>query len=807
AGIQLVDLSLGATHLTPTSTVGNTSYFTIQGSLLTADTQLCNGESLTFTETYKVKACDAVTNYATGWGCSAAPASWCITTTGIGNITMAEGVADFVITNSGLLNYTDNACYPHNFTYTITNNGVGNSTAATMYNLKITNAGVDNSTTARYTLSNYRIGSTTITPSYNNTGNQATQTFDFATIALTSDPDGAGVGLEDVDGDGFYDDLPKGNVLVITTTLTIKDKRTSYCAGMDSSPYYFRGNLNVAYSTMCNSSVTFPKQLIYGPMIFVGFIDSPALVLNNFTQSTIQGGTPFRADFELTADQPGLGNAFDYWPTAASKRRWVHTFTLPAGMSLSGTGGVTIDGVAATATVTGNVVTVTRTGNKRPGRVGIDFLYTCGIDGPVTIPYTLEFIDDYTAPCLINNEAYCYNFTMSVVGCAPCAAGPSVSFPTVRRDDNSYGYTNSTLTTKVAYTTIPINEQKQALYYDVVRIEGKMTQNGAANNLYYRLKIDKPTTAPVEDKLLPLTANVTVSRGGSVLTTNTLTATVISTLGSTSTTSSFEWNLTSCLPPGGLLNGDEVNVIAKYRVNTKNLPNTSFVNAPGTAYTFYNKDTLGNIVMCNEFPLDLYLARVATGNSFEQIGNQLNGCDEVILTRFISYVTLSGLWPFSNEIRPFSYYDYLKITLPETIEFTRTSSTPSSTPVPSTQNNTHIPLTVNNGNGTKTFTFNNDGTFVLNRGQYYSIIDVMGRASCGVVSGATYKTEAQIRDVYYAESVPFGTPAATPSLSTIYATQTATKPYANKPEVSLTNQTGSIQATNTTESFVFRMAS
>ena len=92
------------------------------------------------------------------------------------------------------------------------------------------------------------------------------------------------------------------------------------------------------------------------------------------------------------------------------------------------------------------------------------------------------------------------------------------------------------------------------------------------------------------------------------------------------------------------------------------MPTTSFVNAPGTAYTFYNKDALGNIIICNEFPLDLYLARVNTGNTFEQIEKQLNGCSEVVLTRFISYATLSGLWPFSNEIRPFSYYDYLKIT-------------------------------------------------------------------------------------------------------------------------------------------------
>jgi gliding motility-associated-like protein len=791
--------------LTPTSTIGTISYYQISAVNLSGGS-LSNGEILSFTEVYKVKICNATTTYNVGWGCDAIPANWCQTVTGTGSITMAAGVPDYTVTNSGMLNYTDNACSPHDFTYTVTNTGNGDASAASMYNVIVTNFDIDNTSASRYTLTNARIGSTPITPSYNIIGTNAVQRFDFASLALTTDPDGAGVGLEDVDGDGFYDDLPKGNVLVITQTLTINTTRTTYCEAMDTHPYYIRGNLNVGYSTMCNATVTFPKQVYYGPMIFVGFIDSNITTLNNFTQSSIEGGTPFRADFIITADSPGLGNAFDSWPTAAAKRQWIHTFTLPVGMSLNGSGNVTIDGIAATATVSGNVVTIIRNGNKRPGRIALDFLYTCGIDGVITIPYTLDFIDDYTAPCNINKEAFCYNFNMTVGGCNPCATGPSVGLPSVRRDDNSFGFTDGTLTTRVAYTAVPANEQKQALYYDVVRIEGKMTQNGAATNLYYRLKIDKPTTAPVEDKLLPLTAEVTVSRGATVLSTTTLTIAHVSTAESTPTTSSFEWDLTSCLPIGGLLNGDEVNVVAKYRVNSKNLPTTSFVNAPGTAYTFYNKDVLGNKIICGEYPLDLYLAKVNTGNSFEALSNQLNGCSDVFLSRFISYVTLSGFWPYSNEIRPFSYYDYIKLTMPEDVVFTTTSSV-SSSPVPGTQNNTHIPVVVNNGDGTKTLTFTNDGSFVLNRGSSYTIIDVKGKASCSVPSSGIFKAEAQIRDVYYAESVPYGTIAPTPSISTIYNVNTATKPFANKPAITLSNQTGTLQAAQPNESFIIRMAS
>lgn len=796
--------------LNQTSASGTTYFYTIPSTALPGG-DLCQAENIVIRETYKINICNATTTYNAGWGTDSSPANWCQTVTGSATVSMASGVPDFTVTNSaGLLNYTDNACAPHDFTYTVTNTGTGNSSAAALYNLRVTNQAMDNSPNSRYTLTNYRIGNTSVTPTYNNTSSNATQTFDFAAMGLTTDPDGPGVGLEDVDGDGFYDDLPKGNKLVITATLTIKDKRNTYCGTMDTNPLYFRGNLNVGYSTMCNSTVSFPKANTVGPLIVAPFIDSQYLTVNNFTQSAIEGGVPFKVDFLITADSPGSGNAFDMWPTSPSKRKWIHTFTLPTGVTLNGTGNVKIDGVAVTASLSGNTLTVERVGNARPGRVTIEFLYTCGVDGNINIPYTLDFIDDYTSSpqCLINNEALCYNFTMTAIGCGQCSTGgPSISLPTVRRDDDFYGYTDGTLTTRVAYTAVPANEQKQALYYDVVRIEGKMRQNGFANNLYYRLKIDKPTTAPIEDKLLPITAVVTVSRSGSILTTTTLTASNVSTTGSTTTTSSFEWNLTSCLPAGGLIDGDEVNVVAKYRVNTKNLPTTSFVKAPGTAYTFYNKDTSGNIVMCGELPLDLYLAKVSTGNSFENLGNQLNSCSEVNLVRFISYVTLGGLWPFNNEIRPFSYYDYIKLTVPDGIVFTRTSSVGSASPVPNTQINTHTPVILNNGNGTKTFIFNNNGTFVLNKGGYYNLIDVFGKPSCGVSSGASYKAEAQIRDVYYAESVPYGTVAPTPSLSTIYNSGTATKIYANQPSISITNVSGNIQAIKPTESFTVRLAS
>jgi len=60
--------------------------------------------------------------------------------------------------------------------------------------------------------------------------------FDFVVDAttFTSDPDGPGVGFEDVDGDGTYDDLPGGNEAVLTIAVKIKCQDPAAIAGCAS---------------------------------------------------------------------------------------------------------------------------------------------------------------------------------------------------------------------------------------------------------------------------------------------------------------------------------------------------------------------------------------------------------------------------------------------------------------------------------------------------------------------------------------------------------------------------------------------
>ncbi len=63
----------------------------------------------------------------------------------------------------------------------------------------------------QYTWSNFSVNGNVVA----NSGSQGS----FTDFQFASDPDGVGVGLEDLDGDGFFDDLPVGNSFVLSNVL------------------------------------------------------------------------------------------------------------------------------------------------------------------------------------------------------------------------------------------------------------------------------------------------------------------------------------------------------------------------------------------------------------------------------------------------------------------------------------------------------------------------------------------------------------------------------------------------------------
>lgn len=823
AGLILNNITFNGISFSSWRTNGDTIFFKIFGNTIFGGNNLFqNGESVSVVENLRINVCEPQTLYGAQWGRN--QKEICQTSFGTGTITMATGVPNRSITHSGLIGYT-NACNASDYTITITNNGTGNSSAATLYNLIISHAlntsGVGGSLVMamndnRFNISNWRIGGNPITVS--SSGAFPNISYFVNANQFNTNPDGVG-GLEDLDGDGVFDDLAPGSSVVLTIQFEINDYITS-CGTSNLYPILYR-NTNVSYSTMCSpSTISSPYALVNNSLTYLG-LNFNSISMNNFTQSIAQSGTPFRMNFEVSNFSPGLGDNFNAWPTNASRRRWIHKLILPAGYSVSGSGNVSINGAAHLGgyTQNGDTVFITRDANAQPGRVGIDLVYTCGSGGTQNINYLLEFIDDRTASpnCLKNNEIMCFTFSITILGCSPCAAGgPTVYLPSVRRDDNSYGFTDNTFTTRVANTSIAVENQKTALYLDTIRIEGSAKQGSTSfnNNIFYRLALNKTTSA--QNKLQPYQAVINIFRAGTLVSGPCI-LTTANQSGSNASVTEMEWDLSSCIPAGGLQANDSIHVVSKYVVSSFDLPTSSYQLAQGTRYSFYNKDLSNNIIICNEIPIDLYLTRVTLSHSRETHASSIgySACNQLTLSRFISYATVSGIWPFGQEIRPFTYWDSIRTTLPNHINVVGLSKSCSS-PVPGTCNaTTYSPVsTINNGNGTTTYVFRNDGTWPINRGSSWIALDLITTPTCLTPSPNALLTGqfSEIytgREFYYAQvSEPFGTFDPVLKIRNLSFSSTGfTVPYPSslRPNLSTTNLSGTIQATKTTESLNIRI--
>jgi hypothetical protein len=129
AGFQLVNLSIGATVLTPFFQNADSAYYKVTGAIaFGADKVICNGETVTFTETTIAKKCNTVTNYGAEWY-SFRNNTICGSALGQSIITMSNDLPNLVSSIVGdpttYNDYCVNAGAHYTQKYKITNNGAG----------------------------------------------------------------------------------------------------------------------------------------------------------------------------------------------------------------------------------------------------------------------------------------------------------------------------------------------------------------------------------------------------------------------------------------------------------------------------------------------------------------------------------------------------------------------------------------------------------------------------------------------------------------------------------------------------------
>lgn len=808
------NITLGApitlTALSTTSTASSTTMlYSLSGTQLPVG-GLCNS-SVTITENYTVKACsgaNVITNYAVGYGCDSSPSSWCFTRYGSATISMATGVPNLTGFTAARSNYTT-PCNTFNATLTWTNGGTGVSAAATMFNVRFR----ANTAWSMLNIQSVNIGGQNVPFSIDGGGNA---TFDVTGL-FSADPDGAGVGLDDIDGDGFFDDLAPGKTATIL--LTLKIDCSLYACGSNRGIGSFQGL--VIYNQMCSPTVNTASpgiQAITGSNL--------NFTMQNFGSSSyapanVSSGVPFKARFGVTNS-----NYVDSFLTPDS--RHVYTITLPAGLSLVGTPTSTVwhygkypqnlsaTTPLATITQTGNVVTVTAPASTNIysiniGWIELDLVYNCSV-GPggqnVNIPFTFKVIHDPASGCECSTlgSLVCSNLVLANVLCPPpsCSTGgPSVSTVTVEREDNSLGWTDTTLATIQSRSAISAYDLSKALYLDDFFIKANAVMNGTAtNNLHLYLSILKVVPG-TDNKIQPKTIDVIIKRGGATVYSGSVS--VFSNSGSTNSLQVTDWDISSVLPSGGLLPGDIIETISHYSVIAGDglLPTNDV--QTGEKLYFYSLDGSNNQIYCGNQPTpEMYLV----GTTFEDNTTTISaatGCNVIAPGAGTDWVSrrfdTQGL-KYLKEIRPGFLPTTMSLTLDPTyvldkLEFvdflTNTAGTTTILTPTSVVGNTYnfnIP--------------NNLGYEILVTNFYNFRIRPSIRPTCSSpATNAIVAVNYQYLDYYY----HYKNVVPQPPLKTGGRTISQAYNINTRPAITLVNQTGNIQASKPQHSFTVRMSS
>ena len=168
-------------------------------------------ETVTITESICVLSCDdsRASDHRITWGCEGRN---CTVTSVPDFVRIGEGAANILVVNSGTIpNENTGYCKPGVNSVTFTNDGVEVDTGfAAMIDVAV-GVGLGNTfalTDNAYNITGVRIGSVDLVAP------QALNLLNGNPL-FASDPDGAGIGLEDLDGDGFFDDLGQNQSLEV----------------------------------------------------------------------------------------------------------------------------------------------------------------------------------------------------------------------------------------------------------------------------------------------------------------------------------------------------------------------------------------------------------------------------------------------------------------------------------------------------------------------------------------------------------------------------------------------------------------
>ena len=472
-----------------------------------------------------------------------------------------------------------------------------NSTDATAYNNRIENLW---QVRTYFDLTNFCIIATdgTKIPIAETSNDGNTTKFDFSTNAalLTTNAalTGKDIGFTDEDGDGHLDDLKPGAEIRICYDLVSKGIPFA-CNALSINPAY-----TYLYDNACGESIqSVESQGTYrraynriNKSIF------PAqLVLNTPEKGYLSPGMTSIAAEEQLQGQGGRTNDLRYryymqLPSGVGLKNVVFHYTLNDDFTdttapIVSIGNIPAGGVLDFTTPNTPPAGVTSGKERLWGHISFELeLSNCtGMSSSATIPYKISMMSrnqDGTTFCEI--PIVCESASVSTGCSVPCTVkGPEMLSTKVERADNSYGWTDDTMTTRVQRANVSAEQRRKVLPLDTVEFfaEGKQTDQAAADNLFYYVAVKKNAD------LLPKSIKVTIGAQETILQAS---APGVVTRANDTNGNYYRWDLTSALPAGTLAAGQTFSIVATYQASNAT-ENQDLAEQSGITSYFY---TLAN---------------------------------------------------------------------------------------------------------------------------------------------------------------------------------------------------------------------
>ena len=724
AGIEKVSLTAPSGYtLTAVGTVPTGKGLPSEGKdlyKLTKAGSFAANETITLTEKYKVKVCESNSkqvDYTPYWGPSATELYWKdrINTPASRTVNL-EAVNTTTVQTGSQENYFE------------WKDGLCGAVVGTSY-IGYKNTSTDNSTAYKnkiriltggnYIPTNINIiaaDNTKILLSPGNGTNDITLDLnDLAALSVTALA-GKDVGLTDEDNDGFADDLKKDATLRICYDLKTKTGAATFTCANIATNFSLNDVITSFFENACGQE---KRGALYNPQNFGreftftdGSVPPTQLVKNQAIEGYLMLSYGYLSSYQKYKGQPWTNNEI----------RYRYYAKLPQGVKMTNIryyygqdpNDRTVPSVAIADVPAGGVLDYTALttnypvgtlddikNNRKPGYIAYELeLSDCtGVGTTGNLEYRISILDKNGDGTFCEIPRVCVTKAISM-GCptTTCALkGPQMLSTKVERADDSYGWTDATMTQRVARTAVTASQRRRALYLDHIEVisEGQQSNAGPTDNLYYYMAVAK--TAELEPKSIKV-------KVGSYETTLQASAVVSRTQDTQG--KYFLWKLTSALPAGVLAASQTFSVVATYQVMNANIPDGSTyakdIQSGQTSFFYSLDDKTDTNVNAQGFHtaqqhcgVDLIPVFNIIETYTKLASNQFNpeACNEYAIGGNIMYSTRTTLSTdnFTGEYRPGRRIKKITIKMPLSYRIIKDKVTYSYNAVPSDVSNNNRP--------------------------------------------------------------------------------------------------------------------